>query len=187
MKNLILILMLACTLNACAQDKPTNSNIAMNTLHDFKATTIDGKEFDFSSLKGKKVMIVNTASECGLTPQYKVLQELYDQFGGEKFEIIGFPANDFGRQEPGTDNQIAEFCEKNYGVSFTMMSKISVKGKDMHPIYQWLTKKEQNGVSNADVSWNFQKFLIDENGNWVKSISPRESPAAIEVIEWLNK
>jgi glutathione peroxidase len=186
MKNFILLIMLALTINACAQEKQTN-NIAMKTLHNFKATTIDGKEFDFSSLKGKKVMIVNTASECGLTPQYKVLQQLYDQFGGEKFEIIGFPANDFLRQEPGTDNQIAQFCEKNYGVTFTMMSKITVKGKEIHPIYQWLTKKEQNGVSDADVSWNFQKFLIDENGKWVRSLSPRESPAAIEVIEWLNK
>ena len=159
----------------------------MKTLHDFSMITIDGKEYDLAQLKGKKVMVVNTASECGLTPQYANLQELFEEFGGDDFTIIGFPANDFGGQEPGSNEQIAEFCSKNYGVTFPMFSKISVKGEDQHPLYGWLTEKEQNGVADAEVTWNFQKFLIDEEGNWVKSIPPPESPASIEVIEWINE
>ena len=107
--------------------------------YDFKATTIDGKEFDFSTLKGKKVLIVNTASKCGHTPQYKDLEDLYKQYGGDKFVIIGFPANNFLWQEPGTNDSIKEFCTKKYGVTFPMMAKISVKGDSMHPLYKWLT------------------------------------------------
>jgi glutathione peroxidase len=155
--------------------------------HQFKATTIDGKELDFASLKGKKILVVNTASKCGLTPQYEGLQELYKKYGGDKFEIIGFPANNFAGQEPGTNSEVAEFCQKNYGVSFTMMEKISVKGKDIHPIYQWLTEKAKNGVADNKVSWNFQKFLIDENGNLVKSLSPQTSPTDSEIVSWLGK
>ncbi|HET6245038.1 MAG TPA: glutathione peroxidase [Bacteroidia bacterium] len=158
----------------------------MKTLHEYRATTIDGNEFNFSELKGKKVMIVNTASKCGLTPQYVQLEQLYKKYGAEKFVIIGFPANDFLGQEPASNEEIAAFCQKNYGVSFQMMEKISVKGKAIHPIYQWLTLKEQNGVQDASVTWNFQKFLIDENGNWVKSVSPKESPDSEEVLNWLN-
>ena len=158
----------------------------MKTLHDFKTKTIDGKDYDFSKLKGKKVMIVNTASECGLTPQYTELEQVYKKFGGDKFIIIGFPANNFGAQEPGTNQQIAAFCKKNYGVSFPMMSKISVKGDDMDAIYEWLTKKEKNGVQDANVTWNFQKFLIDENGKLVKSIAPQTKPNDEEIIKWIK-
>jgi len=165
----------------------TTTTMAQGNFHQFKATTIDGKELDFATLKGKKVLVVNTASKCGLTPQYKGLEELYQEFGGDKFEIIGFPANNFAGQEPGSNEQIAQFCEKNYGVTFTMMEKISVKGKEMHPIYEWLTKKENNGVADNKVSWNFQKFLIDENGNLVKSISPQTSPVDDEILTWLGK
>lgn len=157
------------------------------TLYDFKAKTIDGQEFDFSSLKGKKVMIVNTASKCGYTPQYEQLQALYESMNGENFEIIGFPANNFMGQEPGSNDEIAEFCKKNYGVTFTMMEKISVKGSDQHPIYAWLTQKEQNGVEDAKVKWNFQKFLIDENGKYVKTIAPGTSPKGDEVLSWIKK
>ena len=164
----------------------TENPIVMKSLHDYKVKTISGEEFDFSTLKGKKVMIVNTASECGLTPQYVQLEELYKEYRNEKFIIVGFPANNFGGQEPGTNEEIAAFCSKNYGVSFPMMEKISVKGNDIHPIYQWLTEKEQNGVDDAKVTWNFQKFLIDENGKWVKSISPQESPVSEEIINWLK-
>jgi glutathione peroxidase len=155
-------------------------------LHNFKVTDINGKEFDMASLKGKKVLIVNTASECGLTPQYEQLEKLYKTYGGEKFEIIGFPANNFGAQEPGADSTIAAFCKKNYGVTFKMMSKISVKGDNQHELYQWLTKKEKNGVEDASVSWNFQKFLIDENGNYVKSVSPRTLPNDESIVNWIK-
>lgn len=162
-------------------EKVTNMN-----LHNFKVTDINGQEFDMASLKGKKVLIVNTASECGLTPQYEQLEELYKKYGGVKFEIIGFPANNFGSQEPGADTTIAAFCKKNYGVTFRMMSKISVKGNDQHELYQWLTKKEKNGVEDASVSWNFQKFLIDENGNYVKSVSPRTLPTDESIVSWIK-
>jgi glutathione peroxidase len=165
----------------------TSATMAQGNFHQFKATTIDGKQLDFATLKGKKVLVVNTASKCGLTPQYKSLEELYKEFGGEKFEIIGFPANNFMGQEPGSNEEIATFCEKNYGVTFTMMDKISVKGKDIHPVYQWLTEKAKNGVADNKVSWNFQKFLIDENGNLVKSLSPQTSPVDDEILTWLGK
>ncbi len=171
-------LFIATTINA--QDVP-------KSIYDFKVKTIDGKEFDFSSLKGKKVMIVNTASKCGNTPQYSDLEKLYKQYGGDKFVIIGFPANNFMHQEPGSDAEIKNFCTMNYGVTFPMMSKISVKGDSIHPLYLWLTKKQYNGVSDAVVKWNFQKFLIDENGNWVKTIAPRTKPYDPEIIDWLTK
>lgn len=165
----------------------TTTTMAQGNFHQFKANTIDGKELDFAKFKGKKVLVVNTASKCGLTPQYEKLQELYNTYGGDKFEIIGFPANNFAGQEPGTNADVAAFCQKNYGVTFTMMEKISVKGKDIHPIYQWLTEKAKNGVADNKVSWNFQKFLIDENGNLVKSISPQTSPTDNEIVSWLGK
>jgi len=156
------------------------------TLYDFKVTTLDGKEFDFSTLRGKKVMIVNTASKCGNTPQYADLEKLYKTFGGDKFVIIGFPANNFLWQEPGTNAEIQEFCTKNYGVTFPMMAKISVKGKDIHPLYQWLTKKEYNGVLDSEVKWNFQKYLIDENGHIVKVVAPKTNPMDDEIVNWLK-
>ncbi|HAX97177.1 MAG TPA: glutathione peroxidase, partial [Prolixibacteraceae bacterium] len=143
--------------------------------------------FDLASLKGKKVMVVNTASKCGLTPQYKILQEIYDQYGGEKFEIIGFPANTFMNQEPGTNDEISTFCSSNYGVTFPMMSKISVKGDDIHPLYAWLTQKSENGKLDAEVTWNFQKFLIDENGNLVDFLKPADKPDDKKVTDWLKK
>jgi glutathione peroxidase len=156
------------------------------TLYDFKARTIDGKDFDFSTLKGKKVMIVNTASLCGFTPQYADLEKLYKQYGGDHFTIIGFPANNFGSQEPGSNAEITQFCTKNYGVTFQMMEKISVKGDDIHPLYQWLTEKSENGVQDAPVMWNFQKFLIDENGNWAGVAMSKESPMSDHIVNWIK-
>jgi len=155
--------------------------------YSFTVQTIDGEEFSFEQLKGKKVLVVNTASECGYTPQYKQLQELYENFGGDKFTIIGFPANNFGGQEPGSDMQIAQFCQKNYGVTFPMMSKVSVKGDDQHPVYQWLTQKTKNGVADAQPKWNFHKYLIDEEGNWVKSLSSGVSPLDDEIVNWIQE
>lgn len=159
----------------------------LKTLYDFKALTIDGQEFDFNKLKGKKVLIVNTASLCGYTHQYKELEELYQQFGGDHFTIIGFPSNDFGEQEPGSNTEIKEFCTKNYGVSFQMMSKISVSGEAIDPLYKWLTMKVENGVQDAPVKWNFQKFLIDKTGHWSGMIAHRESPLCDPILNWIKE
>lgn len=157
------------------------------TLYDFSAKTIDGKDFDFATLKGKKVLIVNTASKCSFTGQYKKLQELYDEFGGNDFEIIGFPANNFKNQEPGTNEEISNFCQLNYGVSFQMMEKISVKGDNIHPLYKWLTSKEENGVLSTSVKWNFQKFMINEKGQLVDFLYPTTSPTGNKVKKWLTE
>jgi glutathione peroxidase len=155
------------------------------TLHDFTATTIDGKEFDFSTLKGKKVLIVNTASECSLAPQFRKLQELYEEYGGDDFEIIAFPCNDFGKQEPGNNEEIYDVCSKKYEITFQMMEKISIKGEDCHPIYKWLTSSKENGTLEAKVTWNYQKFLVDENGQVVDALSPISSPKSSRILEWL--
>lgn len=170
----------------------TNTTIMTKTpkdktsIYQFKVTDLSGNEFDFASLKGKKIMIVNTASECGLTPQYKQLQNMYNEFGGDNFVIVGFPANNFGSQEPGSNDEIATFCEQNYGVSFPMMSKISVKGNDIAPIYDFLTKKSKNGLEDSEVTWNFQKYLINEEGHLVKVINPRTLPDDPEIKEWVK-
>lgn len=156
------------------------------TLYDFEVTDIYGDTFDLSDLKGKKVLVVNTASKCGLTPQYEGLQDLYEKYGGDDFTIIGFPANNFNEQEPGTNEEIAQFCEVNYGVSFPMMSKISVKGDDIHPLYKWLTQKSENGKFDAEVTWNFQKFMIDENGKLVDYAPPKVTPDSEEIVNWVT-
>ena len=157
------------------------------SLHEFVVEDIFGDTFDMASLKGKKVMVVNTASKCGLTPQYEDLEKLYQEYKDKGLVIIGFPANNFMNQEPGTNDDIIEFCQSNYGVSFPMMSKISVKGSDKAPIYQWLTSKELNGKMDSEVSWNFQKYLIDENGQLVDMVPPREKPNSERVMAWLNE
>lgn len=156
------------------------------TIYDFKITDIEGKEFPMTQLKGKKVMIVNTASEYGYTPQYKDLQELYIKYKDKNFIIIGFPTNNFGGQEPGTNTEIKSFCTKNYGVTFPMMSKISVKGDDIAPIYKWLQNKTENGVGDGEVKWNFHKFLLDENGKWVRSVGSKTKPTDDEIIKWIE-
>lgn len=165
------------------------SSIAFSqqSFYDFKVKDIEGNDFDLSSLKGKKVLVVNTASKCGLTPQYTQLQSLFETYGSEKFTIIGFPANNFASQEPGTNKEISEFCLKNYGVTFKMMSKISVKGDDMDPLYQWLTSKSKNGVMDSDVKWNFQKYLIDENGKLVDVVDPKVKPDDDKILSWIKK
>jgi len=155
------------------------------TIHGFSITTLEGETIDLSTYKGKKILIVNTASKCGFTPQYKELEELY-QIHKDKLVVIGFPANNFMNQEPGTNDEIAEFCERNYGVSFPMSEKISVKGKDMAPIYQWLTKKEYNHVKNSKVTWNFNKYLIDENGQLLEAFGSRTKPMSSDILDYLN-
>ena len=161
--------------------------IHAQTFYDLKTKTIDGKEFNFSDLKGKKVIVVNTASKCGFTPQYEDLEKVYKEYKDKNFVIIGFPANNFGGQEPGTNEEIKEFCKKNYGVSFPMMQKISVKGDDMDPVYHWLTEKKLNGKMDSGVKWNFQKYLIDENGNLVDVIYSRDKTTDEKVTAWISK
>jgi glutathione peroxidase len=157
-----------------------------HSIYQFTVTDLSGKEFNFSSLEGKKILIVNTASECGLTPQYQDLQAIYEKYKDLDFVIVGFPANNFGSQEPGSDKEIAVFCQKQYGVTFPMMSKISVKGKDMYDIYQFLTQKSRNGFQDSEVEWNFQKYLINEKGRLVKVLSPRVLPTDKEIVGWIN-
>lgn len=156
------------------------------SIYQFKVTDIDGQPFDFAQLKGKKILIVNTASKCGFTDQYKDLEALYQKYKDRNFIIIGFPANDFLHQEPGTDAEIKSFCTLRYQVSFPMMSKISVKGDDIAPIYAWLQDKKLNGVSDAKVSWNFNKFLIDEQGRWVRSYGSSENPLSPDIQAWIE-
>ncbi len=159
---------------------------AQTTFYDFTVKDINGNDFPLSQLKGKKVLVVNTASKCGFTPQYEGLQELYEKYGAEDFMIIGFPANNFMKQEPGTDQEIASFCSINYGVTFPMMSKISVKGKDQDPLYTWLTSKSENGLEDSKVSWNFQKYMIDEKGQLVGHFSPNTKPDNEKLVSWIK-
>ena len=163
------------------------NNADNQTIYQFTVEDINGNPFALADLKGKKVMIVNTASKCGLTPQYKELEALYQQYKDRDFIIIGFPANNFLGQEPGSNEQIASFCSINYGVTFPMMSKISVKGKNMHPLYQFLTQKSKNGVKDSKVKWNFQKYLIGRDGKLEKVIDPKTLPSSDEVIQWIEK
>ncbi len=162
------------------------SVFAQKSFYDFTVKDINGNDFPLSSLKGKKVMVVNTASKCGNTPQYASLESLYEKYGKDNFVIIGFPANNFLGQEPGSNEQIQEFCQKNYGVTFPMMSKISVKGDDIHPLYKWLTDKNLNGVLDSEVKWNFQKYLIDEAGRISQVIAPKTQPDSREVLDWIT-
>ena len=160
--------------------------ITKETIYQFKVEDLSGKSFDFASLKGKKVIIVNTASKCGLTPQYKDLEATYKEYKDKGLVIVGFPANNFASQEPGTNEEIATFCQMNYGVSFPMMDKVSVKGDDMAAIYQFLTQKSKNGLQDSAVEWNFQKYLINEKGELEKVISPQTLVTDPEVMNWIK-
>ena len=193
MKNLLFIASCAIMLFSCqnqAQSKKTEKNmntpIAKETIYQFKVEDLSGNTFDFSTLKGKKIMIVNTASKCGLTPQYKDLEALYKEYKDKGFVIVGFPANNFASQEPGTNEEIAAFCQLNYGVTFPMMDKVSVKGDDMCAVYQFLTQKAKNGLQDSLVEWNFQKYLINEKGELEKVISPKTLPTDPEVGNWIK-
>ncbi len=157
------------------------------TIYQFKVEDINGETFDLSSLKGKKVMIVNTASKCGFTPQYAELQRIYEQYKYDDFVIIGFPSNDFGNQEPGSNEEISEFCQKNYGVDFPMMAKITVKGEEKHPLYQFLTEKSKNGFKDSEVKWNFQKYLIDRDGKLVAVKDSNVVPDDNSILSWIQK
>ena len=185
MKTLLITLILSATLTG-------------GSIYDFKVPGLDGKDINLADYKGKKIMIVNTASFCGNTPQYAELEKLYETYK-DKLVVIGFPANNFGAQEPGSNEEIKKFCTKNYGVTFPMAEKVSVKGDDIHPLFKWLVDKSKEmagGVSpdNADrkkfledpITWNFTKFLIDENGNLVAVFHNKVKPMSDEVLKYLN-
>lgn len=195
MKQLLLIL-LVITAISCKNQEESLKNVTSDkdiveantkgeNIYQFKVKDITGKEFDFASLKGKKVMIVNTASECGLTPQYEQLQALYDEFQNDNFTIIGIPSNSF-EQDAGTNETIAAFCSKSYGVKFPMMEKVAVKGADISPLYQFLTQKSKNGIEDNNVRWNFQKYLINENGHLEKVVAPQTLPIDASIIDWIK-
>jgi len=196
MKQLIMSLSLLLILIGCKKEKEEVTKLETavietkaqegEAIYQFQVTDLYGEDFDFSKLKGKKIMVVNTASECGLTPQYEGLQKLYDSYKEKNFVIVGFPANNFGGQEPGSDEQIAAFCKENYGVSFPMMSKISVKGSDMHEVYHFLTEKDKNGLQDSEVAWNFQKYLLNEQGQLEKVIKPNTVPTDAEIVDWIE-
>lgn len=190
----ILSIALAALLSSCNSTQKRVENLAIHnpenkvmSFYNLQAETIDGEKFDFSSLKGKRVLIVNVASECGFTGQYKPLQELYETFQDKDFVILGFPCNDFGGQEPGSEEKIKAFCEKNYGVTFPIMAKINIKKTPQSPVYTWLTNKVSNGVDDYSVRWNFHKFLIDENGNLVGSHGSSVNPMSEEIIAFAER
>ncbi|WP_087974490.1 glutathione peroxidase [Oceanobacillus rekensis] len=149
------------------------------TIYDFTATTIRNDEKSLSDFKGKVLLIVNTASECGFTPQLEGLQELYNKYNNQGLEILGFPCNQFGNQEPGTDTEIATICQSNYGVNFPMFSKIDVNGENAHPLFKHLTS-EKKGLLGGNIKWNFTKFLIDKDGNIIDRFAPQKTPESIE-------
>ena len=176
-------------------------NKPLKTFHDFTVKTIDGQDFNLATLKGKRILVVNTATQCGLTPQFAVLQRLYETLDTSKFAIIGFPANNFLEQDPGTNEEIKDFCSKNYGVTFPMMGKVSVcdyiyKSYPPAPekssptttdeIYKWLTQKSLNGVLDTKIKWNFQKFFIDENGNLIGTLAPNVGEEINTILQWIK-
>lgn len=182
MKTLLTLIASSLLIVASLSWKKATPNLS--GIYQFKVKTIEGKEITLEKFKGKKMLIVNVASECGYTPQYKDLQALYEKYK-DKLEVIGFPANNFGGQEPGSATEIKSFCAKNYGVSFTMMEKISVKGEDTHPLYKWLSNKKENGVTDEAPKWNFSKYLIDENGRIIKFFPSRVSPMSEDITTLL--
>lgn len=169
-----------------AKASKSENVMSKETIYQYKVQDLSGDVFDFATLKGKKVMIVNTASKCGLTPQYKDLEAIYKEYKDQGFVVVGFPANNFASQEPGTNEEIGAFCQQNYGVTFPMMDKVSVKGDDMCEIYKFLTQKSKNGLQDSEVEWNFQKYLINEKGELVKVIKPRTLVTEPEVINWIK-
>lgn len=187
MKKYLLFMLTSLSLAASCQQATVNSKPSSmihpaQSVYEFKVPSLTGGTIDLSAFKGKKILIVNTASECGFTPQYKSLQELHEKYG-DKIVIIGFPCDDFGGQEPGTAEDIRSFCTSKYHVSFLMAAKVRIKGDDPAPIYRWLTHKDLNGSMDAEVSWNFNKFLLDENGHLIAHYPSRTSPLDAEIIE----
>ena len=155
------------------------------SIHQFKVKSIDGGVIDFAKFNGKKILVVNTASKCGYTPQYEALEKVYETYK-DKLVIVGFPANNFGSQEPGSNDEIQQFCKARFGVTFPLASKVSVKGDDTAPIYKWLTSKDQNGVLDATIAWNFNKFLLDEDGKMIAYFPSKVKPDDEEILKYLK-
>ena len=170
--------------NDISQPKTTQTTMDKK-IFDYKVESLDGKEINFADFKGKKILVVNTASECGFTPQYADLEKLSKDYA-DKLVVIGFPANNFGGQEPGSNQEIGAFCEKNFGVTFPMAAKVSVKGEDTAPIFKFLTEKDLNGVKNTTILWNFTKFLIDEDGNLIDSFISTTKPTSESITKYLK-
>ncbi|UFH32658.1 glutathione peroxidase [Chryseobacterium sp. C-71] len=192
MKKIFLILLsFVAFFNSCAQkktdvSKAKSKELMGKTIYDYKVEALEeGKEINFADFKGKKILIVNTASECGFTPQYADLEKLSNEYK-DKLVVIGFPANNFGGQEPGSNVEIGAFCQKNYGVTFPLAAKVSVKGDDIAPIFKYLTEKELNGVKNTSILWNFTKFLVDENGKLVDSFISTTKPTDEAITKYLK-
>lgn len=192
MKKIFLILIsFTAFFNSCAQKKAdvstTKSKKLMEkTIYDYKVAGLEeGKTINFADFKGKKILIVNTASECGFTPQYADLEKLSNEYK-DQLVVVGFPANNFGGQEPGTNVEIGAFCQKNFGVTFPLAAKVSVKGDDTAPIFKYLTDKQMNGVKDTEVKWNFTKFLIDENGKLIDSFVSNVKPTDEAITKYLK-
>ncbi|PQA97610.1 glutathione peroxidase [Chryseobacterium piscicola] len=190
-KMFIMLLSFVAFFNSCAQKKSEASKtktkeLMGKTIYDYKVDALEeGKTINFADFKGKKILIVNTASECGFTPQYKDLEQISKEYG-DKLVVVGFPANNFGGQEPGSNVEIGAFCEKNYGVTFPLAAKVSVKGDDMAPIFKFLTEKDLNGVKDSKILWNFTKFLVDENGKLIDSFKSDVKPTDEALTKYLN-
>lgn len=188
MKKIALVLSVLLSAAACTQQKTEispNKNVQMNSIYDYKVESLDGKQIDFADFRGKKILIANTASECGFTKQYADLEEVSKKYG-DKVVVVGFPANNFGGQEPGSNEEIGAFCQKNFGVTFPMAAKVSVKGEDTAPIFKYLTEKELNGVKNTTILWNFTKFLLDENGKLIDSFISTTRPTDEKIVKYFK-
>lgn len=190
-KILILLLSAGALLQSCKNQKndvsqtKTADQQMSKTIYDYKVESLDGQEINFADFKGKKILVVNTASECGFTPQYADLEKLSKDYENN-LVIVGFPANNFGGQEPGSNTEIGAFCEKNFGVTFPMAAKVSVKGDDTAPIFKFLTEKDLNGVKNTAILWNFTKFLIDENGHLIDTFISTTKPTSDSITKYLK-
>lgn len=190
-KLFILLLSAGAFLQSCKNQKndvsktKNTENTMEKTIFDYKVESLEGQEINFADFKGKKILVVNTASECGFTPQYADLEKLSKEYS-DKLVVVGFPANNFGGQEPGSNAEIGSFCEKNFGVTFPMAAKVSVKGDDTAPIFKYLTEKDLNGVKNTAILWNFTKFLIDENGHLIDSFISTTKPTSESITKYLK-
>ena len=187
MKNIILsmVVLVACTSATPSYEPATATAGTHKSIYEFKVPSIEGGTIDFSKFKGKKILVVNTASKCGYTPQYDGLEKLYKEHG-DKLVIVGFPANNFGGQEPGTNEEIKEFCKVRFGVTFPLAAKVDVVGDKTDPLFKWLTQKDENGVLDATINWNFTKFLLDENGKLLASFPSKVTPDSDEILAYLK-
>ncbi|HSU52003.1 MAG TPA: glutathione peroxidase [Segetibacter sp.] len=182
--TLAVALLIVCSSSTFKYDK-METTVYPKTIHEFKVPSIEGGIIDFKKFQGKKILVVNTASECGFTPQYEGLEKLYKTHK-DKLVIVGFPANNFGQQEPGTNEEIQQFCKVRYGVTFPLATKVDVVGNKAHPLFKWLTSKNENGVLDAKIEWNFTKFLLDENGKLLASFESKVTPESPEILKYLK-